>query len=81
MNHFDAVDFSEYHSEEVISFFWRSVYKWTTASFIQLDDIEWPRMRYQEILPELGSHCMLKTKKWVQYDPGKSNVLWNIPWN
>ena len=26
MNHFDAVDFSECHSEEVISFFWRSVY-------------------------------------------------------
>ena len=27
MNHFDAVEFSEHHSEEVISFFWRSVYK------------------------------------------------------
>ena len=27
MNQFDAVDFSECHSEEVISFFWRSVYK------------------------------------------------------
>ena len=26
MNHFDAVDFSECHSEEVISLFWRSVY-------------------------------------------------------
>ena len=26
MNHFDAADFSECHSEEVISFFWRSVY-------------------------------------------------------
>ena len=26
MNHFDAVDFSECYSEEVISFFWRSVY-------------------------------------------------------
>ena len=26
MNHFDVVDFSECHSEEVISFFWRSVY-------------------------------------------------------
>ena len=26
MNRFDAVDFSECHSEEVISFFWRSVY-------------------------------------------------------
>ena len=26
MNYFDAVDFSEYHSEEVISFFWGSVY-------------------------------------------------------
>ena len=26
MNHFDAVDFSECHSEEVISFFWCSVY-------------------------------------------------------
>ena len=25
-NNFDAVDFSECHSEEVISFFWRSVY-------------------------------------------------------
>ena len=25
INHFDAVDFSECHSEEVISFFWRSV--------------------------------------------------------
>ena len=23
---FDAVDFSEHHPEEVISFFWRSVY-------------------------------------------------------
>ena len=27
MNHFDAVDFSECQAEEVISFFWRSVYK------------------------------------------------------
>ena len=27
MNHFDAMDFSECHSEEVISFFWCSVYK------------------------------------------------------
>ena len=27
-NHFAAVDFSECHSEEVISFFWRSVYNW-----------------------------------------------------
>ena len=26
MNHFDSVDFSERHSEEIISFFWRSVY-------------------------------------------------------
>ena len=26
MNYFDAVDFNECHSEEVISFFWRSVY-------------------------------------------------------
>ena len=26
MNHFNAVDFSECHSEEVITFFWRSVY-------------------------------------------------------
>ena len=26
MINFDAVDFSECHSEEVISFFWRSVY-------------------------------------------------------
>ena len=27
MIHVDALDFSEWHSEEVISFFWRSVYK------------------------------------------------------
>ena len=26
MNHFDAADFCECHSEEVISFFWHSVY-------------------------------------------------------
>ena len=26
MIHFDALDFSEWHSEEVISFFWCSVY-------------------------------------------------------
>ena len=26
MINFDAVDFSEHRSEEVISFFWRSVY-------------------------------------------------------
>ena len=36
MNYFDAVDFSEFHSEEVISFFWRSVYInaviWTYAA-------------------------------------------------
>ena len=28
MINFDAVDFSERRSEEVISFFWCSVYKW-----------------------------------------------------
>ena len=27
MIHFDEVDFSESHSEELISFFWRSVYE------------------------------------------------------
>ena len=32
MIHFDAVDFSEWHSNEVISFFWRSVY-------IELSDV------------------------------------------
>ena len=26
MNRFDAVDFSECHSQEVINFFWRTVY-------------------------------------------------------
>ena len=33
MTDFDAVDFSERRSEEVISFFWRSVYlpKWASA--------------------------------------------------
>ena len=44
MNHFDVVDFSECHSEEVISFFWRSVYlgfkeyftslKWRNSQYI-----------------------------------------------
>ena len=38
MNHFDAVDSSECHSEEVISFFWCSVYvQWTTKDKI----IDW----------------------------------------
>ena len=31
MINFDAVDFSEHHPEEVINFFWRSVY---VSSFI-----------------------------------------------
>ena len=34
MNHFDAVDFSECHSEEVVSFFWRSVYIFTSIENI-----------------------------------------------
>ena len=34
MNHFDAVDFSECHSEEVISFFWRSVYSKSSRFFL-----------------------------------------------
>ena len=34
MNHFDAVDFSECHFEEVISFFWRSVYLLPEASIL-----------------------------------------------
>ena len=36
MNHFDAVDFSECHCEEVISFFWRSVYITSTCKRIAL---------------------------------------------
>ena len=32
MNHFDGVDFSECHSEEVISFFWCSVSVWVPKS-------------------------------------------------
>ena len=39
MNHFDAADFSEWHSEEVISFFWRSVYiskiSWNNISSVE----------------------------------------------
>ena len=34
MINFDAVDFSEHCSEEVISFFWRSVYIWVILEFI-----------------------------------------------
>ena len=33
MNHFDAVDFSECHSEEVISFFWCSVYMYMYVQY------------------------------------------------
>ena len=33
MINFDAVDFSERRPEEVISFFWRSVYKQSPVTF------------------------------------------------
>ena len=36
MNNFDAVDFSECHCEEVISFLWRSVYKAFRKSHVML---------------------------------------------
>ena len=39
MNHFDAVGFSECHSEEVISFFWRSVYDETRMIFNEMADV------------------------------------------
>ena len=42
MNHFDAVDFSECHSEEVISFFWRSVYVIAALSII-VCGMQWAR--------------------------------------
>ena len=34
MIHFDEVDFSERHSEEVISFFWRSVYMYMKTKVV-----------------------------------------------
>ena len=41
MIHVDALDFSEWHSEEVISFFWRSVYVgWTYIEDSLLAGIE-----------------------------------------
>ena len=37
---FDAVDFSERHPEEVISFFWRSVYKYDMLACVwRLSDL------------------------------------------
>ena len=36
MNNFDGVDFSERRSEEVIHFFWHSVYITSVASFLVL---------------------------------------------
>ena len=36
MNNFDVVDFSECHSEEVISFFWRSVYFRCPLTFVHI---------------------------------------------
>ena len=35
MTHFDAVDFSECHSKEGISFFWRSVYYINVVSVVE----------------------------------------------
>ena len=34
MIHFNVVDFSEHHTEEMISFFWRSVYKPAPSNFL-----------------------------------------------
>ena len=41
MNHFDSVDFSECHSEEVISFFWRSVYVYQALARAYLKSNLW----------------------------------------
>ena len=38
MIHVDALDFSECHSEEVISFFWRSVY-YTLTQEVNIDQL------------------------------------------
>ena len=41
MNNFDAVDFSERHPEEVISFFWRSVYMPATFLLRGTPKVRW----------------------------------------
>ena len=46
MIHVDALDFSEWHSEEVISFFWRSVY-----DYVELYD------GADESAPLVGRYC------------------------
>ena len=54
MNHFDAVDFSECHSEEVISFFWRSVY----VTFW------WFVLQYET----LGHVCYIWKQNWKEHN-------------
>ena len=55
MNHFDAVDFSECRSEEVISFIWRSVY-------IQFALTRWRLVSSTLRLGSVGNVCYGKNR-------------------
>ena len=55
MINFDAVDFSERRSEEVISFFWRSVYfESIIKCFKEVNRKKWPDLPYS--FPPM--HCV-----------------------
>ena len=62
MINFDAVEFSEGRSEEVISFFWRSVYVGLDAGIPSLENLRW----YTAFIPAEMPHLyQLQLKPWI----------------
>ena len=64
MIHFDALDFSEWHSEEVIGFFWRSVYVHYTAVMMLTRSLREPGGPYAKSM-EVSESRMERVKTWT----------------
>ena len=78
INHFDEADFSECHSEEVISFFWRSVYidkpgtcMYTCIVIVYMYNIDYPILQNSSKLP------LDQCSTWWKYI-NKHQVLWCV---
>ena len=87
MINFDAVDFSERHPEEVISFFWRSVYIKMLA-ILSIGKCHRKQCR-KKILCYIGTCVMyiynvwraqihIEHTKWIEFCRKKDNLWWNI---
>ena len=87
MNNFDAVDFSECHSEDVIGLFWRSVYicvcvkiylervECASTIVVEMDTIQWMQINF---MPWYTTHLWNSLGQWMSMKLAWIYIYWIV---